>query len=135
MNNYWFRRRWADGRQGHSVYLLFPLTIGNFVLIAYRFLIEQDPLLEKLISDLWFFGTIFLITYFPISIIIGYWHRKTQLKVDSSIKFLNNPIYSKMFRTLIDVKMGNIKKEEIEDFRNSLLEVERKSFGSGIHKE
>ena len=135
MNSYWFRRRWEDGRKGHSIYLLFPLTIVNFILIAYRFLIEQDPLLENLIADLWFFSIIFLVTYVPISIIIGFWHRKTQLKIDLSIKYLENPVYSKMFRVLLDAKVGNLSNEEIEEYRNKLLEVEKKSFSSGIEKE
>jgi len=126
MNNYWFRRRFLDIRQGHSIYLVFPLTIGNFLLITYRFLIEEESLFQEFILDLWFFGVIFLITYFPVSILIGYGHRKTQLKVDTSIKFLENPIYSKMFRTLLDVKTGKASEEEIEEFRKSLIDVEKK---------
>ena len=74
------KRRWYDGRTGTTTYLLFGLTLMNFILIAYRFLIEKNTLFENLISDLTIFSIIFIVTYIPISIIIGYWHRKTQWK-------------------------------------------------------
>ena len=48
MNDYWFRRRWFDGRSGNSIYLIFGLTFVNFVIIAYRFLIEKDPVFEEI---------------------------------------------------------------------------------------
>ena len=126
LNNYWTRRRWVDGRTGHVIYLMFPLTFINFVLIAYRFFIEGDPLFEELISNLWEFGLVFLISYIPISIIIGFWHRKTQLSVENSIKYLENPFYSKMFRVLLDVQTGRASKEEIEKFSKILADIEKK---------
>ena len=115
-----------DGRTGHTIYLMFPLTLVNFVLVAYRFLIEGDPLLEELISSLWEFGLIFLISYIPISIIIGFWHRKTQLSTDNSIKYIENPLYSKMFRVLLDAQTGKATKEEIEKFNKTLADIEKK---------
>ncbi len=126
MNNYWFRRRWMDGRTGHSIYLLFALSMINFIIIIYRFLIEKDPLFENLISDLWVFAIIFLASYIPISIVIGHWHRKTQLSVHNTIKYLENPFFSKMFRVLLDAKTGRATKEEIEKFHKTLSEIERK---------
>ena len=105
---------------------MFPLTFINFVLIAYRFFIEGDPLFEELISNLWEFGLVFLISYIPISIIIGFWHRKTQLSVENSIKYLENPFYSKMFRVLLDVQTGRASKEEIEKFSKILADIEKK---------
>lgn len=126
MNSYWIKRRWSDSRTGHTIYLIFPLTLVNFVLVVYRFLIEGDPLLKELISSLWEFGLIFLISYIPISIIIGFWHRKTQLSTDNSIKFIENPLYSKMFRVLVDTQTGKASKEEIEKFRKILTDIEKK---------
>ena len=126
MNSYWLRRRWVDGRTGHATYLMFALTLANFVLITHRFLIEKDPLLEELISDLWIFGLIFLISYIPVSMIIGFWHRKTQLSVENSIKYLENPYYSKMFRVLLDAQTGRASKEEIDEFCKTLSDIEKK---------
>jgi len=36
--NKWFRKRWLEGRFGHSIYLMYCLTFVNFILIVYRFL-------------------------------------------------------------------------------------------------
>ncbi|EPA05292.1 hypothetical protein [Candidatus Nitrosarchaeum limnium] len=126
MNSYWTRRRWVDGRTGHAIYLMFPLTMINFIIVTYRFLIEGESELKDLISNLWLFGLIFIITYIPISIIIGFWHRRTQLSVENNIKYLENPLYSKMFRVLLDVQTGKINKEEIEKFRKVLTDIEKK---------
>ena len=103
---------------------MFPLTLLNFVLVSYTFLIEGDSLFGELISNLWRFGLIFLISYIPISIIIGFWHRKTQLSTDNAIKLIGNPLYAKMFRVLLDTQTGRASKEEIEKFRKKLSNIE-----------
>jgi len=126
MNDYWFRRRWVEGRSGHSIYLMFGLTFVNFVIIAYRFLIEKDPVFEEIFESMWIFGLIFLVTYIPISIIIGYWHRKTQLKVEITLKYLEAPFFAKMFRVLLDTETGKANKEEIEEFKKILSNIEKK---------
>ncbi len=90
VNNNWFRRRWLEARYGHTSYLIFSLTIVNFVLISYRFLIEKDPILNEILSDLWIFAAILMIFYVPTSILIGYWHRHTQLSTENTIKRLFN---------------------------------------------
>ena len=126
MNKNWIRIRWMDSRSGTSIYLLFGLSLTNFILISYNFLLEKDPLFDGLISDLWIFALIFLISYVPISIIIGFWHRKTQLKVDTTLAMYQNPFTAKMFRTILDVQTGKATTEEIEEFRKLLLKIEKK---------
>jgi len=126
MNDYWFRKRWFDGRSGNSIYLIFGLTFVNFVIIAYRFLIEKDPVFEEIFGSMWIFGLIFLVTYIPISIIIGCWHRKTQLKVERTLKYLEDPFFAKMFRVLLDAETGKANKEEIEEFKRILSNIEKK---------
>ena len=126
MNDYWFRKRWFDGRSGNSIYLIFGLTFVNFVIIAYRFLIEKDPVFEEIFESMWIFGLIFLVTYIPISIIIGYWHRKTQVKVEQTLKYFEAPFYAKMFRVLLDAETGKANKEEIEEFKRILSNIEKK---------
>ena len=120
------KRRWFDGRTGTTTYLLFGLTLMNFILISYRFLIEDNILFKNLISDLTMFSIIFIVTYVPISILIGYWHRKTQWKVELAIKQLENPVNAKMFRTILDVQTGKASDKEIEEFREFLTKIERK---------
>ena len=126
MSQGWIRRRWWEFRAGHSVYLIFVLTFINFILIAYRFLIEKNTLFENLISDLTIFSIIFIVTYIPISIIIGYWHRKTQWKIELAIKQLENPMNAKMFRTMLDVQTGKASDKEIREFRDFLTKIESK---------
>ena len=120
------KRRWFDGRTGTTVYLLFALTLMNFILISYRFLIEESPLFANLVSDLTIFSIIFIITYIPISILIGYWHRKTQWKVELALKMMENPLNAKMFRTILDVQTGQASDQEIKEFRAFLMKIESK---------
>lgn len=51
MNEGWFRRRWWEFRQGHSVYLIFVLTFVNFILIAYRLLIEKIAYFKEIFPE------------------------------------------------------------------------------------
>ena len=127
MNESWIRRRWWEFRQGHSIYLIFLLTFMNFILTSYRLLIERITIFKELIPDLWIFALLFIVVYLPAAVLIGYWHRKTQLRVETTITLQQNPIMAKMFRTLLDVQTGKATKEEIEEFRNMLIKIERRS--------
>ncbi|MDC3254262.1 hypothetical protein OAU20_01570 [Nitrosopumilus sp.] len=126
MGQSWVRERWWEFRTGHSTYLIFMLTFVNFVLISYRLLIEKVPAFQQLIPELWIFALLFLGLYIPTAIIIGYWHRRTQLKVENTITMQQNPFYAKLFRMLIDVELGNLTKEEIEKYRSFLIDIEKK---------
>ncbi len=126
MNEGWIRRRWWEFRQGHSIYLIFMLTFINFILISYRLLIEKITLFKEVIPDLWVFALLFLLCYIPAAILIGYWHRKTQLRVETTIIQQQNPILARMIRTLLDVQTEIATKEEIEEFRKMLENIEKK---------
>jgi hypothetical protein len=126
MKEGWFRSRWWEFRLGHSTYLIFLLTFVNFILISYRLLIERIPFLQEIIPELWIFMVLFLVIYIPTSIGIGFWHRKTQLKVENTLGYQENPVLAKMFRVMLDVKTGTATKEEIEEFRKFLVGIERK---------
>jgi len=126
MEQGWMRKRWWEFRQGHSVYLIFILTFVNFILISYRLLIERIPIFQELLPDLWIFVLIFLAIYIPSSVLIGYWHRKTQLKVETTLNMQQNPLFAKMFRVMLDVQTGKATKEEIEEFREFLKDIEKK---------
>ena len=127
LNQTWLRRRWLDLRFGHSVYLIFVLTGVNFILIFHRLLIERVEILNEVFSDLWFFTIVFVLCYIPISIVIGAWHRRTQMKIDQEQTLLNNPFMARNFRVLIDIIQGTASKEEINKFRNLLLSIEKKA--------
>jgi hypothetical protein len=125
MKQNWLRRRWWEFRQGHSIYLIFALTFINFILISYRLLIEKVAFFKELIPELWIFAILFLVIYIPAAILIGAWHRKTQLRVEATIMVQANPLFAKMFRTLLDVQTGRANEEEIKEFRNMLEGIEK----------
>ncbi len=130
MNNEWFRRRWLDFRFGHSVYLIFALTFANFILIFHRLLIERVESLNEIFSNLWIFAVVFVIIYIPVSIGIGAWHRRTQLRVEQEQIMIQNPFLARNFRMLMDMVDGNATKEEVENFRNLLKRIESKGDAS-----
>ena len=129
MNQEWFRRRWLDFRFGHATYLIFLLTFSNFVLIFHRLLVERIEFLEGVFSELWFFAIIFLIGYIPLSIAVGAWHRRTQLKTEQEQVLLQNPFNAMIFRMLVDIIEKRSSKEEIEKFRNLLVSIEARADG------
>ena len=135
MRKGWVRRRWFEFRQGHSIYLIFILTFLNFILITYRLLIEKVSFLQELFAELWIFVVLFILVYIPAAITIGHWHRTTQLKVESTLSILENPTLARFFRILIDIQLGNASKEEIQQTRNLLKQIERKMYGNTNEKE
>ena len=120
------RKLWWDGRTGHAAYLMLLLQLVNFFLITYSYLIEGNAIFENLVVNLWLFSIVFVIFYFPVSILVGRWHTKTQLSVEMTIKSFEDPITAKMIRTLLDVQTGKATKEEIEEFRKFVSEIEKR---------
>ena len=127
MSSNWLRRRWFDFRLGHSVYLIFLLSFSNFILIFHRLLIERIEFLNDIFSELWMFIILFVVVYFPIAIIVGAWHRRTQIKIENEQALLNNPFMARNFRMMIDIMEGKASKEEIQKFRDFLSKIEKKS--------
>ena len=84
-----------------------------------------QELFEAFITDLWVFVTIVTIFYIPISILIGKWHTDTQLSVEWEMKMLEEPMTAKMIKGLLNVKEGVYNKEEIEEFRKFLTDIEK----------
>ena len=124
MNNTWFRRRWYDFRQGHGMYLVFAMSFVNFVLIFYRLLIEQIDFLGDLFSNLWIFVAVFLVIYIPAAILIGNWHRKTQMRIEHEQSMKQSPLMAKNFRVLLDLLEGKASTKEVEDLRKFLKSIE-----------
>lgn len=93
LNNKYIRRRWLDFRNGHSIYLVFLLTLVNFILIVYNFAILKIPVLSTYLN-LPLFVLIFFLVYVPIAIIIGYWHRRNQYAVENEALLQENWIFA-----------------------------------------
>jgi uncharacterized protein YneF (UPF0154 family) len=100
------------------------LSLGNFILISHRLLIERIPILDEIMGNLGIFSVLFIFLYIPVAIIIGRWHRKSQLKIDLDVTLRQNPLFAKMIRVLLDAQTGKASKEELEDFRKVLKQIE-----------
>ncbi|MGZ5489355.1 MAG: hypothetical protein ACXW2E_03430 [Nitrososphaeraceae archaeon] len=123
-NNNWYRRRWLDFRQGHSIYLIFLMTFANFIVIQYRLLIDRMPSIDSLIGgNIVGFAATFIAIYVPLSIIIGYWHRKSQWRVEAEALFKENRIGATMWLFVIDLIDGKITDQEKKEMREMLLKI------------
>jgi hypothetical protein len=125
-NNTWIRKRWWEFRHGHSVYLIFGLTFSNFILISYRLLVEQVPFTKEIFPELWFFAIVFVLAYIPISTLVGFWHRKTQVKIETTVALSENPTMARYIRTIIDIQTGVASEQEVKKLREFLIEIEKK---------
>jgi hypothetical protein len=123
MDDHWMRRRWYDFRMGHTLYLIFILSFANFILISHRLLIERVPILNEYFSSLWFFAIIFVLAYIPVSIALGIWHRRTQLRIEQDIVTRQNPFLAKTLALIIDIQTGKASKEQIEKMRKTLEDI------------
>ena len=70
------------------------------------------------------FTLIFVILYIPVAIMIGRWHRRTQVKIESELALRHNPFMARNFRMLVDIFEKKASKEEIESFRDLLKKIE-----------
>ena len=96
----WVSRRWLDFRMGHATYLIFALSISNFILIAYNFLVSEVSFLNQLFPELWSFALVASLVYVPVAILIGHWHKNNQLKTDMQVAGEENPYFTKILQKL-----------------------------------
>lgn len=122
----WTRRRWLDFRNGHSIYLIFLMTFANFVVIQYGLLIDRVPFLSNMFGSIWIFAIIYICLYVPIAMVIGYWHRKTQWRVEQHALFKENEIGATMWLFVIDLIDGKVSEGEKQEMRNMLYKILRK---------
>jgi hypothetical protein len=121
----WVRRRWLDFRNGHSIYLVFVMTFANFITIQYQLLIDQLPYLSDIFNSIWIFAILFILAYVPVSIVLGYWHRKSQWKVEQDALFRENKVGAIMWMYVIDLIEGKVSEEDRKLMREALLRITR----------
>lgn len=124
--NSWIRRRWLDFRQGHSIYLVFVMTFANFITIQYALMIERIPVLATVFGNLWVFAVSFISLYMPLSIIIGYWHRRTQWKVEQEAMFSENVVQARLWLFIINLIDGKVTDKEQQEMREMLEKIIKK---------
>ena len=120
-NKKWVKRRWLDFRNGHGIYLVFLVTVAQFLVIQYKLLLNNIPLFHSI--PLWAFAIFFVAIYIPLGAIIGYWHRRTQYNVDNQTHFERNPIGATMYLFLFDLIDGKVTEEEKKQMRRYLLKI------------
>jgi hypothetical protein len=121
----WLRRRWLDFRNGHSIYLIFAMTFANFITIQYKLLIDQIPYLAGIFDNIIIFAIVFILAYVPLSIFLGYWHRKSQWKVEQDALFRENKVGAIMWMYIIDLIEGNVSEEDKKLMKEALLGITR----------
>lgn len=126
-NAQWFRRRWYDFRSGHSIYLSFVLAFANFIIITYALLIDRLPVVKDIFPHIWMWSILFILIYIPSALLIGYWHRRTQLRVETTITMLENPLFAKWLRILVELQQGVASKEEVDEMKRLLSQIEKKT--------
>jgi hypothetical protein len=121
----WVRRRWLDFRNGHSIYLVFAMTFANFITIQYQLLIDRLPYGAGIFNSIWIFAISFILAYVPLSIVLGYWHRKSQWKVEQDALFRENKVGAIMWMYVIDLIEGKVSEEDRKLMREALLRITR----------
>lgn len=123
-DNNWFRRRWLDFRQGHSIYLIFIMTFANFITIQYKLLLDKIPSVDVLTGgNIIGFAIVFVALYVPVGILIGYWHRKSQWRVEAEALFRENKIGATMWLFVIDLIDNKVTDQEKKEMRDMLLKI------------
>jgi hypothetical protein len=68
----------------------------------------------------------------PLSMIIGYWHRKIQWNIEAEAMFRENQIGTATWLFLIDMIDGKVTEEENQKMRDMLLKIAKRSNSSNI---
>ncbi|MEW6605050.1 MAG: hypothetical protein AB1351_10260 [Thermoproteota archaeon] len=115
-----------DFRQGHTIYLVFAMTFLNFITIQYALLIDRVPMLNSVFPNLWIFAIVFIAAYMPLAIVIGYWHRKTQWKVEQEAMFSENVVQARLWLFMIRLVQGKVSEKEQTEMQEMLEKIIKK---------
>jgi hypothetical protein len=75
-----FRDLWIYFKAGHGGYLVYSMSIMNFIVLQHRLLIQYIPFLSKYLNKLSTFVALFFLTYIPLAVILGYFeYRKGEM--------------------------------------------------------
>jgi hypothetical protein len=101
------------------------MTFANFITIQYQLLIDRLPYLAGIFDSILTFAILFVLAYVPLSIVLGYWHRKSQWKVEQDALFRENKVGAIMWMYVIDLIEGNVSEEDKKLMKESLLKITR----------
>lgn len=93
--------------RGHREWLLLPIFLINSVSIWYVLLLDELPILQPYFASFILFAFIFIGSYFPLAILIGYWDIKgknTAFKMDWKVLSEESPLFCKLWDELNEIK-------------------------------
>lgn len=94
-------------RRGHSVYLALLVSLVNFIVIQYRFLILYIKPLDVLFPSLTIFAVAFIPTYIVLATLIGWWDvRRGMMKTESIVGVQANPYFKDVAKALELIAQG-----------------------------
>ena len=100
------------------------MTFANFITIQYKLLLDKIPSVDVLTGgNIIGFAIVFVALYVPIGILIGYWHRKSQWRVEAEALFRENKIGATMWLFVIDLIDGKVTDQEKKEMRDMLLKI------------
>ena len=102
------------------------MTFLNFITIQYALLIDRVPALKPIFGNPWIFATVFIGIYVPLAIVIGYWHRKSQWKVEQEAMFNENVVQARLWLFLIRLIEEKATEQERKEMREMLEKIIRK---------
>ena len=114
-------RLWVYFRRGYSTYLVFGLSIANFIVIQYRLLIERIPLLKAVFPSIVEFAISLLLVLATACVLIGYIDfKRFSVSAETELIARANPWNKVLARTLIElVRYSNIP----EDRKRELIQM------------
>ncbi len=103
------------------------MTFANFVTIQYKLLIDKLPFLNQFFGSILVFAVVFMAIYIPLSIFLGYWHRKSQWTVEQEALFRENKVGAVMWLYIMDLIEGKVDEEDKKKMRDALLKITKGS--------
>ncbi|HEX7031564.1 MAG TPA: hypothetical protein VF172_01050, partial [Nitrososphaera sp.] len=89
--------------------------------------IDRIPSLKTIFPNLWIFAAIFVAGYVPLAIIIGYWHRKSQWKIEQEALFKENVVQARMWLFMLELIEGTVTEDEKKRVRTMLMQIIKKN--------
>ena len=91
--------------QGHAVYFCYPLSILNFTLIFYNFLIKDLSFIPPQYNNFFIFAVVFISIFVPVCATAGYYDCKKGLWYEEQKKaFTVHPVWSELFKQLKNIQ-------------------------------
>jgi hypothetical protein len=102
------------------------MTFLNFITIQYALLIDEIETLKPVFPSPWIFAVVFVAAYVPLAIVIGYWHRKTQWKVEQEAMFNENVVQARLWLFMIRLVQGKVTEAEKAEMQALLEKIIKK---------